>query len=111
MHAAERSRSRDLLDLLELQRMDAFRTAQLRAERRGDAATAARIPALRDELDTAELESDRLLDQLAKIDEMAGDAEERTARRDELVARSNDNAQRRRRLLDEKARLFGPSAT
>jgi tetratricopeptide (TPR) repeat protein len=107
MHAAERSRSRDLLDLLELQRMDAFRTAQLRAERRGDAATAARIPALRDELDTAELESDRLLDQLAKIDEMAGDAEERTARRDELVARSNDNAQRRRRLLDEKARLFG----
>ncbi len=105
LHAAERGRGRDLLDHL-AQFGDPETEAERRARARGDEASASRLATLRTDLAVARTESDRLLHELTRLDDLADDAE-RTKRRVELVARSNAVSKRLRQLLDERARLLG----
>jgi tetratricopeptide (TPR) repeat protein len=105
LHAAERSRGRELLDQL-AQVGDLDAEAQRRANRRGDDAVAARLAALQAEIASLRAESDRWLRELMALDEVADDAE-RTHRREAALARSDANATALRQLLDERARLLG----
>jgi tetratricopeptide (TPR) repeat protein len=104
LQAAERSRSRELLDLLEQQRFDPLEEAERRAKGRGDGESTAALAALREQLRAASLENDKVLQELARLDGAAGD---RDARRQELLARAKANATRSRQLLDERARRLG----
>lgn len=103
--AAERSRGRGLLDLVEEQRFDVMAEAERRAALRGDAAAAARLAELRREVQAARLEGDRLLHQLTQIDD-GGDGDAMAARRRDLRAASDENAALQRRLAGERARLL-----
>ncbi|HEX5051850.1 MAG TPA: tetratricopeptide repeat protein [Planctomycetota bacterium] len=105
LHAAERSRGRELLDALE-QYGDPEVEAQRRARLRGDEAAASRLLALRDEVEIARTEGDRLLHELTKLADVA-DAGDRDQQRASLLAQSNANGQQLRQLLDERARLLG----
>jgi tetratricopeptide (TPR) repeat protein len=104
LHAAERSRARELLDVLEQQRFDAFGEAERRARLRGDEAQVQRLGTVRAELEAAEFAGDRLLHELSRLG-TGGDREALASRRRELVAQSDEVAMRRRQLLDERARL------
>ncbi|MBL8729824.1 MAG: tetratricopeptide repeat protein [Planctomycetes bacterium] len=105
--AAERGRGRGLLDLLEQQRFDPLAEAGRRARRRGDEATATRLDALRQQLAAAELENDRLLHELSRLDDASAAAAAEPARRDTLLARAGEAEAGLRQLLDERARLLG----
>lgn len=104
--AAERSRSRELLDLLEQQRFDPLEEAELRARRRGDEDTAQRLLNLRNALGAAELKNDHLLRQLTKQDDEP-DAERRVGRRAELLQEATAATSNLRQLLDQRARELG----
>jgi tetratricopeptide (TPR) repeat protein len=104
--AAERSRGRGLLDLLEQQRADPLHEAERRAAMRGDEAGAAKLRRLRADLAAAEVEGDRRLHALARlVDSRLPDAERQVQRRT-LLAESDAVNQHRRQLLDERARLL-----
>jgi tetratricopeptide (TPR) repeat protein len=102
--AAERSRGRDLLDLLELQRFDPLEEAERRALRRADAQGVTKLGQIRADLAATELESDLLLHRLISLDDAPLTDAERTQQRASLLAESNANAVRHRQLLDERAR-------
>ncbi|MBL9078399.1 MAG: tetratricopeptide repeat protein [Planctomycetes bacterium] len=103
--AAERSRGRSLLDLMEQQRFDVIEAALVNARRRGDASTAERLPKLRHDLAAVDLELDRALHDLTLLDDAPAD--DRHERREAVLARFRDSSQRRRQLLDECARRTG----
>ncbi|MBL9079616.1 MAG: CHAT domain-containing protein [Planctomycetes bacterium] len=105
VHAAERSRGRDLLDQL-AQFGDPEVEAERRARARGDEAAANRLAALRTEVAAARTESDRLLHELTQLADLADDAD-RAQRREALIGRSNAVSTKLRQLLDERARLLG----
>ncbi|MBL9077575.1 MAG: tetratricopeptide repeat protein [Planctomycetes bacterium] len=104
-HAAERSRGRGLLDQLG-QFADPEVEAERRARQRGDEAGAMRLSVLRNDLEAARAESDRLLHELTKLAEQA-DVPDRESRREALLAQSNAASTTLRQLLDERARLLG----
>jgi tetratricopeptide (TPR) repeat protein len=104
--AAERSRGRDLLDLLEQQRLDPLDEAARRARLRGDKSGAERLLTLRDDLAAATHEDDRLLHELAKLDGTAVVTPEVQTQRATLLSTAEEVAARRRRLLDERGRLL-----
>jgi CHAT domain-containing protein/Tfp pilus assembly protein PilF len=97
--AAERSRARQLLDLLELQAGDPLDEAERRAALRGDAEGAQRIAELRRELQSIDAEDDRMMRQLRQRTSGAD-----AASLQELRARLEELGARRRSLLDEHAR-------
>ncbi|MGB3965556.1 MAG: tetratricopeptide repeat protein, partial [Planctomycetota bacterium] len=105
--AAERSRGRDLLDLLEQQRFDPLDEAFQRAKRRGDVEGSRVLERLRTELATVTLEGDRLLHEVTQLDGADMPVAERETRRAMLVARSNELAVRERHVRDERARRLG----
>jgi len=108
---AERSRGRDLLDLMDQQNFDPLVETLLRAERRGDAALAARLRALRSELDASALAVDMALHELTRLASQPGDEASRDARRTELLRESQRATEARRRLLDERGRLVDDVVT
>ncbi|MGB3969109.1 MAG: tetratricopeptide repeat protein [Planctomycetota bacterium] len=103
--AAERSRSRDLLDLLEQQQFDPVEDVVLRQPGTGAEATAESVRRLREELARAHFEEDRLLHALGELD-----GDDRTAdtdvRRKAILAAASDVADHKRRLSDQMARLL-----
>jgi len=105
--AAEASRARELLDRIGQAAFDPFVEAIRRATRTGDEATAARLPALRSEIEAADVEVDRLLALLTRLGDAAGSEAARQTRRQELFLRSDAANAHRRQLLDERARLLG----
>lgn len=105
--AAERSRSRGLLDLIEGQQFDAMAEVEERARRRGDEATATRLASLRSELDEASADCDRLLHLLGRLGSANKPPEEKDRERGALLAESATATKRNRGLLDERARLLG----
>ncbi len=107
LHAAERSRARQVLDLLEQQQFDPLAESERRATQRGDEAAANRLATLRTELESSRLDSDRLLHLLTKLEEESLDDAERATRREDLIAQSNAVTARLRQQLDERARLLG----
>ncbi len=106
LRAAEHSRSRDLLDLLEQQHFDPLDEAARRAELDGDAGARQRIRQLRAELADTTFATDRLHHTLARLDQATPDTD-RESRRAELVAKLNEVGTRQRQLLDERARMLG----
>lgn len=103
---AERSRGRDLLDLLEQQRADPLDEAMRRAKLRGDVEAAKRLGALRSELETVQFEADRVLNQMTRLDDSKVDQSALQARRHDLSEQSDRVAVHQRQLLDERARLI-----
>jgi tetratricopeptide (TPR) repeat protein len=99
--AAERSRSRDLLDLCEQQRFDPLVEALRRAQLRGDQTAATAIETLRRELADADEACDRALHAVTQ-----GDASDAATRAEGVAALERAHAARRR-LLDQHARLCG----
>lgn len=105
--AAERSRGRELLDVIELQRFDPLAAAERIAREDGDQLAATRMQALRGEITTVSLESDRLLHLVTRLDAGSLGESEQADRRAALVAQSKSVNDRLRQLLDERARLLG----
>ncbi len=105
LHAAERSRGRDLLDQL-AQVGDTDAEAERRARLRGDEAAANRLATLRTDMQASRTESDRLLHELTRLADLPDDAE-RTRRREALLTQSNAVSTKLRQWLDERARLLG----
>lgn len=103
--AAERSRGRDLLDSMAQRRFDPLAEAEQQAARRGDQGALESLQRLRTDLANTVLESDRLLHDLAKLEDTVPAAEQ-DARRVALIARSNANTTRLRQLQDERARVL-----
>ncbi|MCA8969204.1 MAG: CHAT domain-containing protein, partial [Planctomycetes bacterium] len=106
MRAAERSRARRLLDLLEQSRGDPWLEAQRRASLRGDTALATSIPQIRAELEASRLESDRLLHQLTALSSAKLEVEERAARRAKLLEEASVAKATKDRLENERARVL-----
>ncbi len=105
--SAERSRGRQLLDLLEQQFSEPLDEAERRAKLRGDTRAAARIVELRAELQAKDGEDSRLLHELSKLTEgAAAPTPEHDVPLAELRARMSTLSTQHRQLYDERARLI-----
>ena len=107
IRAAERSRARRLLDLLEQSRGDPWLEAQRRASLRGDTTLATSIPQLREKLEASRFESDRLLHQLTALSSADLGAETRATQRSKLLNQAKAVNAKKRHLLDKRARILG----
>ncbi len=105
--SAERSRGRQLLDLLEQQLGEPLDEAERRAKLRGDPKIAASIVEVRAELQAKDAEDSRLLQELSELTEGTdAPTPEQETRLAELRAHMSTLSTLRRQLYDERARLI-----
>lgn len=105
LHAAERSRGRDLMD--KMSRLgDLDGEALRRARSRGDTEAADRLTVLHSDIESARIESDRLLHRLTTLSATT-DHSTHEQRRDDLLRQSDAVATKLRQLRGERAKLVG----